>query len=116
MTEIIRLKRDHRYWRLPQCEHDVNGSVQRWRDHDGKNYKCKRKALWQIDGKKLCELHAGNVLLIREWEKHVGAAVVTEAQAAPVETPFDQAQHHTIHNLTDDPNSASGKRIGESKS
>lgn len=60
------LDRPARYWMRPTCEGEVNESTKRWRDHAGRDYLCDRKALYELDGKKLCSLHAGDALIRRE--------------------------------------------------
>jgi hypothetical protein len=57
--------------RLPQCQHEVIDQLQRpeWRARrysigvDDKLWQCRRESAVEVDGKPLCRIHAGLVLL-----------------------------------------------------
>lgn len=71
-AHITRLPRPARYWQAPRCHGEVKDGTKRWRDHAGRDYRCDRKAIFEVDGRKLCQLHAGDVLIERALRQMEG--------------------------------------------
>ena len=59
----VTLSPPNRPWRRPQCEGRVAEPTARWREHTGRDDRCKFKAWYEDDGVKLCKIHAGRNVL-----------------------------------------------------
>ncbi len=46
-----------------RCEAIVTDAVKGWRERAGKDFNCERLSRYEVGGKKLCKLHAGEALI-----------------------------------------------------